>query len=99
MSYLIFMVILAAAAIGRLWLQQRKERSHQETVQGFQTALAKISEPHPVTTGHRRGAPVSRVSAGRTRPGRGPQPLDPARREAAKRRLEARRRARASSAV
>ena len=99
MSYLIFMFLLAAAAIARLWMQQRKEQSHQQTVDGFQTALAKISGPHPYARSPRRGAPAARPSVARVRTGRQPQPLDPARREAAKRRLEARRRARASSAI
>ena len=99
MSYLVIMALLATAAIARLWIQQRKERSHQETVDGWQTALAKISEPNPVLRAPRRATPLTRPSVARARIGREPQPLDPARREAAKRRLEARRRARAGSAV
>lgn len=99
MSYLIFMVLLAAAAIARLWMQQRKEQSHHKTVKGFQTALANISDPHPYARSPRKGAPAARPSVARARSGRQVQPLDPARREAAKRRLEARRRARANSAV
>lgn len=97
LSYLIIMALLAAAAIARLWLQQRKVHSHQETVDGFQMALTKISEPNPIVRTPRRAAPSP--SADRSRPRRERQPLDPARREAAKRRLEARRRARAGSTV
>ncbi len=98
MSYLIFMALLAAAAIARLWFQQRKVHSHQQTVDGFQMALTKISEDNPIGRRSRRGTISVSSPSARPRPRLERRPLDPARREAAKRRLEARRRARAGSA-
>jgi len=41
--YLVIMFAVAAAGITRLWLQQRKERAHLETVDGFRESLESIS--------------------------------------------------------
>lgn len=58
MAYLVILVVVAAAGIFRLWLQQRRERSQLETIEGFNTALEKISPdtpiPVPKKTGSRR---------------------------------------------
>ena len=90
MVYLTIMVLVAAVGIGSLWVQQRRQRAHLETVEGFRSKLEKIS-PHS-TPGPFRQASVTRRPARRRVPGR-PVPLDPARREEARRRVEARRRA------
>ena len=97
MTYLAIMFLLAGAGILRLWLMQRRERSHIDTVDGFKAGLEAISAPtshvvsRPASTRQRSERPVQA-----TRPTRTASPstltLDPARREAAKRRLEARRR-------
>ena len=98
MTYLAIMFLLAGAGIFRLWLMQRRERSHVDSVDGFRAGLQAISAPAPhVVT---RPASASRQRSERpaqaSRPSRSSSPatltLDPARREAAKRRLEARRR-------
>ncbi|MDQ3878279.1 MAG: hypothetical protein M3290_08035 [Actinomycetota bacterium] len=86
MVYLLLLAALAAGAIGRLWLMQRRQRSHLESVDGFKESLQRLStspgfngRPRVVQSRVRRG-PVNRPT------------LDPERRAAAKRRLEARRR-------
>lgn len=83
------MVAVAAAGITRLWLQQRRENARLNSVDGFRDSLQKISTPptrrRRPGVRSQRPAPISH--APRTQ-------LDPARREAAKRRIEARRRAR-----
>jgi hypothetical protein len=104
MTYLVIMVLLAGAGIFRLWLQQRRERSHLDTVDGFKAGLEAISTPTPrpsrVTPAPgrsrserpmRTAAPAT-ISASNRSISAGSTSLDPARREAAKRRLEARRR-------
>ena len=48
MAYLVILVVVAAAGIFRLWLQQRRERSQMETIEGFNTALEKISPDTPI---------------------------------------------------
>lgn len=86
MVYLAIMFVVAAVGMTALWVQQRRERSHLETVERFQTSMAKISPeagPRPVST---------RKAVRRDSPGEANR-LDPARRDAARRRLEARRRA------
>ena len=86
MIYLAIMFVVAAVGMTVLWVQQRRERSHLETVERFQSSLAKISpEAGPRTSSTRK-------AARRESPGEASR-LDPARREAARRRLEARRRA------
>jgi hypothetical protein len=47
-AYLVILVVVAAAGIFRLWLQQRRERSQMETIEGFNTALEKISPDTPI---------------------------------------------------
>lgn len=93
MAYLVIMVLLAAAGITRLWLMQRRQRARTETVDGFWSSLERIEkvsqEPTPTP---RRASSRPRAVRASGRPGR-PTPLDPARRAAAKKRLEERRRA------
>jgi hypothetical protein len=84
--YLAIMFVVAAVGMTVLWVQQRRERSHLETVERFQSSMAKISPeagPRPVRT---------RKAVRRESPGEANW-LDPARREAARRRVETRRRA------
>jgi hypothetical protein len=84
--YLAIMFVVAAVGMTVLWVQQRRERSHLETVERFQSSMAKISpETGPRPAGTRKA--VRRESPGEA------NRLDPARREAARRRLDARRRA------
>jgi hypothetical protein len=83
--YLIIMVVVAAAGIARLWLQQRRQQARLYSVTEFRTGLEKMSPPERSVRVERR--PVPRRPAGP----RKIQPLDPARRAAAKKRLEARR--------
>ena len=85
--YLGIFLIAAAAGILVLWWSQHRQRKHLQSVDGFRTSLERISAHHvaiPDAARERRTAP---------RPGgrRRPEPLDPARREAAKRRLAHRR--------
>jgi hypothetical protein len=84
--YLAIMFVVAAVGMTALWVQQRRERSHLDTVERFQSSLAKISPE----AGHRPAR--TRKAVRRESPGEANR-LDPARREAARRRLEARRRA------
>lgn len=87
MLYLAIMVIVAVAGITRLWLQQRRETSRMKTVDGFREGLMALSVQN------HQPAPTRPMRSSGPRSAR-PQPLDPARREAAKQRIEARRRAR-----
>jgi hypothetical protein len=107
------MFIVAAAGITRLWIQQRRERAHLETVDGFRESLESIQPvfaPAPRSERKARparpeAAPASPAPTVRraTRPIRTAvpryKPLEPERRAAAKRRLEARRKARARAAL
>ena len=86
MIYLLLLAALAAGAIGRLWLSQRRHRSHLESVDGFQKSLERLSSSPGFNSRPRSSQPRVRHT-----PVRRPT-LDPERREAAKRRLEARRR-------
>ena len=109
MAYLAIMFIAAIAGIARLWIQQRREHSHMETIDGFNTALEKISPEIPVpprrapnVNGVRRRPAEPRARASH-RVGTGigqrqPVPLDPDQRAAARRRIEARRRGRTRAA-
>ena len=118
MVYLVIMFIVAAAGITRLWIQQRRERAHLETVDGFRESLESIQpvfgpaprsqrrarsqrpQPAPATPARTASPPPVRHAA---RPIRSSipryKPLDPDRRAAAKRRLEARRKARARASL
>jgi hypothetical protein len=91
-AYLVIMVLIAGAGIGRLWLIQRRQATSLETVEGFRSSLERLS-----------GQSDFPPAQPQTRPARSSQPenstydpylepLDPERRAAAKRRLEARRR-------
>jgi hypothetical protein len=99
MIYLVILVLAASASIGRLWLLQRRERSHLQTVEGFREGWERLSEPtNPTPVVPREGRYVAIDSSGvplrkatpRT-PHRRPERMDPKRRAEAKRRLEARR--------
>jgi hypothetical protein len=121
--YLVIMFVVAALGITRLWIQQRRERAHLETVDGFRESLESIqpvfgpapraqrrsrsqrprpaaATPAPATPAPTAPAPPVRHAA---RPMRSSipryKPLDPDRRAAAKRRLEARRKARARASL
>lgn len=91
MTYLIFLVLLASAGIIRLWISQRRAQAHLSSVSNFQASLERIStDPPRIARAHPNHSirPPSR---------RGHAPLDPERRAAAKRRIQARRRAMSSS--
>lgn len=91
------MVLVAAILLANLWWKQRRERAHLMSVEGFQQSLKAISpeaKPGPFkkhgkkpVSAKRRPVPQARRSNGR------PVRLDPKRRAAARKRLEARRRA------
>lgn len=89
--YLVIFLVAAGAGIGSLWLYQRRLRKVLDSVDGFRSSLQRISN-HQIVIPEQR---VERRTVG-ARPGgsRRPEPLDPARREAAMRRLERRRAAR-----
>ncbi len=97
MVYLVIMVLVAAVGIGSLLLQQRRQTAHLDSVEGFRESLRKISPesaPGPfqqAQVGARR--PQARRTTGRA------VPLDPKRREAARLRLEARRRRQVAQAA
>ncbi|MDP9224797.1 MAG: hypothetical protein M3P18_13290 [Actinomycetota bacterium] len=59
MVYLIIMILVAAAGLGRLWLIQRRQASHLTTVEGFRASLERLSEPAPTPPSH---APADRSS-------------------------------------
>ncbi|MEA2477630.1 MAG: hypothetical protein QOF16_1388 [Actinomycetota bacterium] len=86
MIYLLLLAAIAGVAIARLWIMQRRERSHLETVDGFQKSLERLSSSPGLS-----GRPRSVQPRVRRGPSHRPT-LDPERRAAAKRRLEARRR-------
>lgn len=100
MIYLVIIVLIAAAAITRLWLQQRRERQSLSTVDSFWDGLEKISMPveswadlepeTPAVTAAEKPAPPPRKRRPAT--SRARSEIDPERRAAAKARLEARRR-------
>jgi hypothetical protein len=87
--YLAIFVLSACAGIGALWLYQRRQRMHLDSVDGFRSSLERISTGKIVVP-RNRGAASERPGGPRR-----PEPLDPARREAARRRLERRRATRA----
>ena len=110
MIYLVIMFLVAGTGLATLWVQQRRARAHLETVDGFRSSLEKLSDmpvarprrraPAPArgavprrtaaTPAVRRGAPAGHRSSRRST-------MDPARRAAARKRIEARRRAAARS--
>jgi hypothetical protein len=90
-AYLVIIVLVAAAGIIRLWLQQRRQVSQMDTIEGFSSALEAMA---PKFT--RRGARDSRARrrAGRRRSLKGwliAQPAHARRRMAVRREIEARR--------
>ena len=91
MVYLVIMLMVASVGIGTLYVQQRRQRAHLETVEGFRASLEKMA-PHAMPGPFRRAASPTRRPVSKRAPGRA-VPLDPARREAARERVEARRRA------
>jgi hypothetical protein len=88
--YLVIIVLVAAAGIGRLWLVQRRHATSLQTVDGFRSSLERLSGQAalPPEPGMRRSpAPPEDQGSDPYR-----ATLSPERRAAAKRRLEARRR-------
>jgi hypothetical protein len=86
--YLVIMFLVGAVGLGSLAVQQRRERAHLGSVEGFRNSLAKIAP-------EARPGPFRKASAPR-RPGMVPGrrvPMTAAQRESARRRVEARRRA------
>ena len=47
-TYLVIMVLVAVLGITRLWLQQRREQSQLDTIEGFSSALDAIKPEMPV---------------------------------------------------
>ncbi|HEV3473291.1 MAG TPA: hypothetical protein VG408_08835 [Actinomycetota bacterium] len=91
MTYLVIFIVVAGAGILALWIHQRRQRSHLGSVDGFRASLERISSSDIVVPAKQVTRPTS------VRPkGSRLEPLDPVRREAARRRLEARRAIRAS---
>lgn len=84
MVYVVILILVAAAGIAKLYLTQRRQRATLETVEGFRASLERIATDPGL--GYAR---ATRRSGSRR-----PRTLDPDRREAARRRLEARRAAR-----
>jgi hypothetical protein len=102
--YLVIMFLVAGTGLASLWVQQRRERAHLGSVDGFKDSLERLSAA-PTVRPRRRPAPAARVTppTARRSPGRTPSasrraPMDPARRDAARKRIEARRRAAAARA-
>jgi hypothetical protein len=99
--YLGIMFLVAATGVAALWVQQRRERAHLGTVDGFRTSLERLSEAPRIGTRRRavpgRSAAGPRRAVSQGRPSGNRAPLDPARRAAARKRIEARRRAAARS--
>jgi hypothetical protein len=94
MPYLAILVVVAVAGLTRLWLLHRRElRNTRVDFHGLRARLERVADSGPL---HERGDPPARARWGSARLHR-PEPLEPSRREAAKRRIEARRSARASS--
>ncbi len=91
MTYLVIFMVVAGVGILSLWIHQRRQRSHLGSVDGFRKSLERISSGDIVVADD----PEAHEGSARRRTSR-LEPLDPARREAARRRLEARRAIRAS---
>ncbi len=88
MVYLGVMVFAAAVGILILWQQQRKDRAHLETVEVFRTSLESLKRhTRPNSPVANRRPPTAPLTPSHL------APLDPKRRAAAKRRLDARKRA------
>lgn len=91
MTYLIIFLLLAGAGIGALYFHQKRQRDHLDSVDGFRESLLKISSHRIAVPGD--DAAVEEHSVAREEESESALrvPMDPARREAARRRLEARR--------
>ena len=89
MMYLGIFVAVALVGIGGIWWSQKRQFRKANSVEGFRTSLERISTG-TIVTGKTSSSIGPRSRSGARRPA----PLDPARREAAKRRLERRRAAR-----
>lgn len=89
MTYLIIFLLVAGAGIGALWLYQKRQRVRYESVDGFRESLLRISS-HPIAVPG-SSAPEPQAPSRPVVDSRRAVPMDPARREAARRRLEARR--------
>jgi hypothetical protein len=90
--YLGIFLVIAVCGISGLWWSQRQQRMHLRTVGDFRSSLERMST-HTVAIP--RG-PRERIEApAQPRGRRRPEPMDPATREAAKRRIARRRAARA----
>jgi hypothetical protein len=95
-SYLVILVAVAALGIARLVIMHRREQARLTTIDGFRSSLAAIeaqTDPRAMraANGGGRGRQPSGSAA--------TQQLDPARRAAAKRRIEARRKFRRAGAT
>lgn len=91
MIYLGIFLVIAICGIAGLWWSQRQQRMHLRTVGAFRSSLERISmRDVAIPRGPRERAETPIKPRGRGRP----EPLDPATREAAKRRLALRRAAR-----
>ncbi len=99
MVYLVIMFLVAAAGVASLWVQQRRQRAHLETVDGFRSSLERLSDAPVRGRRVRSDSPAPRRAAPARRPVTRHAPLDPARRAAAKKRIDARRRAARSRAL
>jgi hypothetical protein len=44
-TYLVILVLVAVAALARLWLQQRREQTQLDTIEGFSSALEAMAPP------------------------------------------------------
>jgi hypothetical protein len=108
--YLAILVLVATAGLARLWLQYRREqRNRLADIDGLRSKLERLSAqpalgPAPDSPGDGRTSATSSPRRAVPPTGRSgpldpvPEPLEQSRREAAKRRIEARRAARARTA-
>lgn len=87
MIYLVLMLLVGAAGIARLLIAHRRKQTELQTIEGFRMGMEAISQPSRFE--RRRRIVAAPRDAGDVR--RPPRGLDPDRREAAKRRIEARR--------
>jgi hypothetical protein len=102
LTYLFILMAVAAAGLTRLWLVDRaRRRSRYVDVDSYKQTLERITSGSSIAPARSRGK--GRHSMGRStdarersRSGASVETLDPARREAARRRIEARRRTRVS---
>ena len=69
MVYLVILVVVAAAALLRLWLQQRKEQTQMDTIEGFSSALEAMAPPSRPTRRERIRNASSRLRVPKPRRG------------------------------